>query len=141
MPLYLVEHSIIAFDPNGPESNPSKEVPNFNLFAIPFRNSLPEQGLFLVETIIVTRPNSTKLMHNEYGPSPCPSCLDANPKFNRFASIREAKNTLFRDKGRSDAGPSFVDGYRLVKTCLIFVVKVDKFAGGKLNKLGGGMWL
>jgi hypothetical protein len=33
VPLFVVEHFIVPFDPNGPEGNASKEVPNFNLFS------------------------------------------------------------------------------------------------------------
>ena len=79
MPLFLVEHLIITFNPNGPQNNPSKKVPYLNNFVISFRNSFPEQGLFPIETIIITHSYPAKLMHDECCPSPLPTCLDAIP--------------------------------------------------------------
>lgn len=39
MPLFMVEHSIILFDPNHPKGNASKEVPNLEFLDKLFRDS------------------------------------------------------------------------------------------------------
>ena len=48
VPLFMVENMSIAFDPNGPKHDATKEMPNFDLLAKFLRNPLPKQGLLLV---------------------------------------------------------------------------------------------
>ena len=81
MPMFMVEHLIIAFNPNTLKSNSPWKVPDFKLFAVLFGNSYPKQRLFPIEAIIVANSSSTKFMHNEGSPSPCPPSLDAVPNF------------------------------------------------------------
>ena len=49
IPLFMVKHFVITLDPNDPERGASKEVPNFDHFAILFGNSFPEQNLLPIE--------------------------------------------------------------------------------------------
>lgn len=60
----------------------------------------------------------TKSMHNECSPSSCSLGLNAIPKvaINRFACVRKAKSTLFRDRSWSVMHSPFVD-------CSQFVAK------------------
>ena len=92
----MVKNSIIAFNPDGPKSNASKEVPNLNHFSVFFGNPFPKNNFFPVEAIMVAHANPTKFMHDEGSPSPSSPSLNAIPKlmFNRFANIREVENTL-----------------------------------------------
>lgn len=45
VPLFMVEHFVITFDPNGPKRNAPKEVPNFNHFAVFLMDPFPKQRL------------------------------------------------------------------------------------------------
>lgn len=72
--LFVVEHFVIAFEPNGPKRNVTKEVPNFDLFAKLLQDPLPKQSLFPI-----AGPNPTQLMHDKHDPSPSPSRLNAIP--------------------------------------------------------------
>ena len=80
VPMCLIEHFVVLFDPNGPQGNAPKKVTNFNYFTIFLGDPFPEQSLLPVETIIVASSNPAKFMHNKCGPSPCLSGLNANPK-------------------------------------------------------------
>ena len=77
----MVKHFVIAFNPNGPKSNASKKVPNFDLRATLLGEPFPKERLFPIEGIVVARTNPTKFMHDVGGPPPCPPSLDAIPKF------------------------------------------------------------
>ena len=94
--LFMLEHFIVTFNPNGLKHNAPKEVPNFDHFTKLLGGFFPKHHLFPIEVIIVARSNPTKFMHNERAPSPCPPCLDTVPKFmfDRFISIREAKKCI-----------------------------------------------
>jgi hypothetical protein len=96
MPLFMVKHFVIAFNPNRPKGNASKEVPNFGLRAILIRDPFPKESLFPIEAIVVARVNPTKFMHDISSPPPCPPSLNTIPKFmlDRLASVRKAKNAL-----------------------------------------------
>ena len=59
MPLHLVEHFVITFDPDGPKSNVPKKVPNFNHFSISFGDSFPKHHLLPIEAVIVAGSNPT----------------------------------------------------------------------------------
>ena len=111
LPLLMVKHLVITFNPNDPKSYAPKEVPNFDLLAKFLWNPIPEQCFFLVEGVIVARSNSTQFVRDECGPSPCPSSLDAIPIliFNQLACVREAKVTLLRDRDWCNARPSFIN--------------------------------
>ena len=108
VPIFKVKHFVIRFDPNGPKRNASKEVPNFDHFAIPFGNSFPKQNFLPIGPVMVGCSHPTKFMHNEHGPSPCPLGLVAIPKFmfDRLTCITEAKHTLLRNWGRCNGGPT-----------------------------------
>ena len=56
-PLFVVEHLVIAFNPNSPQCNASKKMPNLDPFAIFIRNPFLKNDLLLVEAIIVARSN------------------------------------------------------------------------------------
>ena len=90
MPLYLAKYFVISFDPNGPKSNAPKKVPNFNHFSISLGDSFPEINLLPIEAIVITGPHPTKFVHDISSPSPCPSSLNAVPKFmfNKFIGVR-----------------------------------------------------
>ena len=111
MSLFVVEHFIITFNPDGPQSDATKEVPNFNLYAKFPPYHFPINSLFPVEIVVVANPHSAQLMHDERGPSPSPPRLDAilHVLFNRFTGLREAKDALFRNETRCDANPPFID--------------------------------
>lgn len=82
MPLFVVEHFVIPFDPNGPKRNALKEVSIFfDYFAVFLRNNFPKQCLQSIEAIIVVSSNPMKFMHNKRGPYPHLSCLNAIPEF------------------------------------------------------------
>ena len=49
MPLFMTEHLVVPFHPNGPKSDASKEVPNFNHLAKLKRNSPSKQSLLPVK--------------------------------------------------------------------------------------------
>ena len=55
-------------------------MPDFGLLDKLLQDSSLKQGLVLVKIVIVACLNPTKLMHDECGPSPSPSSLDAIPK-------------------------------------------------------------
>ena len=116
MPLFMVKNLVVVFNPNGPKSKVSKEVPNFDLRAILLGKPFTEESLFLIETIIVTRFHPTKFIHDVGGPPPHPPNLDTIPKFifDRLTSIGKTKNTLFRNGGRGNPCPPFVIRHRLV---------------------------
>ena len=107
----MIEHFVIAFNPNGPKCSAPKEVPDFDIFTVFLGDPFPEHSLLLIEIIIIISPNPTKFMHDECGPSPRSLSLDAIPKFmfDWFARVREAKNTLFGDEGGCNACPPFID--------------------------------
>lgn len=92
----MVANFVIAFDPNGPQSDVTKEVPSFNLFAKFLPNACPKHSLFPMKIIGVASPHPAHLMHDECGPSPNPPCLNTIPRFvfNQLPSVREAKDTL-----------------------------------------------
>lgn len=96
MPLFMVEHSIIPLNSNHPKCNVPKEMPNLDCLDKFIRNSLPEEGLLPIDTIIVACLNPTKLMHNEGGPPPSSLGLDAIPNSCLTDSfcVGEAKATL-----------------------------------------------
>ena len=95
MPLYVVEHFIIALNPNGPKRDASNEELNFNLFAISWE-AFPENSFLPFKTIKIVRSNPTKFMHDKRGPLPCPPSLNATPNyvFDGFA-----RTVLGRQKG------------------------------------------
>ena len=62
MPLFAVEKFVVTFNPNGPECDALKEVPNFDLFAKFLPDPFPEQSLFPMEVIMIAGPHPTKLM-------------------------------------------------------------------------------
>ena len=45
VPLFMVEHFVITFDPNSSKRNAPKEVPNFNHRASFFEDPFPKQRL------------------------------------------------------------------------------------------------
>ena len=116
IPLFVVKNLVVVLNLNGPKSNAPKKMPNFTFGPILPRDPFPEKSLFPIETIEVARPNPAKYLNNVGGPPPRPSCLNAFPKFmfNRLASVREAKNTLFRYRCRSHPGPPLIHRYRFV---------------------------
>ena len=78
-----------------------EEVPNLDFLHKVLRSPFSKKSLFPMETIIVTRPNPTKLVHDESQPPPCSLGLDVVPKLmlNLFTSVREAgKHTAWRWK-------------------------------------------
>jgi hypothetical protein len=79
MPLFVIEHFIIALNPDGPKSNAPKEVPILTNFAVFSREPFPKKCLLPVEATIITGSNSTKFVHNESGPSPSLPCLNTIP--------------------------------------------------------------
>ena len=92
----MVEHSIIPLNPYHPKFNVSEEVPNLGFLDKFIENSLPEEGLLPIDTIIVACPNPTKLMHDESGPLPSSLSLDAisNSCLTDSFCVGEAKATL-----------------------------------------------
>ena len=91
-------------------------MPNFNLFAIFSGNPFPKQCLLPAEAIVVTVSNPIEFMHNEHGPSPSAPSLNVVPKFmfDRFAHVRNAKNTLFGNRSWHNAGPPFINCNRFM---------------------------
>ena len=77
--LFMVEHLVIALNPDSLERKSTEKVPCFNHFGKFLRNPSPNQSLFPMKTIIVVGSDPTGLMHDECGPSPCPCGLDAIP--------------------------------------------------------------
>lgn len=74
MPLLLLEHPVILFNPNSPQSNALQRTPNLLLVDKLPRNPLFQKGFFPIEAIIVLGVDPTKLMHDESGP---PQALQA----------------------------------------------------------------
>ena len=132
MSLFIIEHFVITFHPNGPKSNTSKEVANFDFLAVLLRNSFPKDGLFPIKTIIIARTDSTKFVHNVSCPTPSPSRLIAIPKlvFNGLTRVGKAKRTLFGDGCRCNTCSSFDNCNRLV---LNGPNKCRFFAGAKAS--------
>lgn len=63
MPLFLVEHFIIMFNPDGPKGNAPQEVPNLTHFAIFPGEPFPNKCLLPVEAIVVAGSNPAEFMH------------------------------------------------------------------------------
>ena len=66
MPLFMVEHLIIALNPNCPKGGAIEKVPNLNLLDKLLRISFPTEGLFLVEVVVVAGshpPQSSYIMN------------------------------------------------------------------------------
>ena len=116
MPLFLVEHLVILFHPNSPKSGPTEEMPNFGHLPELKRNPFTKDPLHPIEAIKVAGSHPAKLMHNVSSPSPSPTCLNAIPKlgFHRFASVREAKDTLLGNASRCNSGSLFIHRHRLM---------------------------
>ena len=116
MPLFLVEHLVIPLNPNGPNSSPPKEMPNFDHLTELKRDPFTKECLLPIEAIKMVGSHPTKLMHNVGSQSPSPTCLNAIPKlmFHRLASVREAKDTLFGDANRCNSDSLFVHRHRLM---------------------------
>ena len=70
MPLLLVEHLVVPLHPNGPKSNISEEMPNFDHLAEFVRDPFTKNCLFSIETIKVAGSNSAQFVHNIGGPPP-----------------------------------------------------------------------
>lgn len=116
MSMFVIENFVITLNPNDPQCNASKEVPNFDLFPILIGNPFPKNGLLPVKTVIIARSESTKLMRTVSGPSPRPLGLDAIPKLvlDRFTCVRMTKWALFGNGGRRNASLPFSDCHHLV---------------------------
>jgi hypothetical protein len=99
VPLFMIEHFVVAFNPNGPKCNTPKEVPYLKKKCRIFGNPFSKQCLFPIEPIVIAISNPTKFKHSYCGPSPHPPSLDAVPNFMlvRLACTREAKITLLGD--------------------------------------------
>ena len=113
MPLFMVEDFVIMLDPNGPQSDATKEMPNFDLFEEFLPNLFPKHSLFPMKAIVVASPHPAQLMHDKHGPSPSPPCLNAISKFvfNQLTCVREAKDTLLNNGCRCNVGPPLVSRY------------------------------
>lgn len=81
MSLFMVKKIIIAFDPNEPQHNASKEVPDHDHFVEFICNYSLKQSLLPIEAIIIADSNPTKFVHNECGQLPNPPSLNTIPKF------------------------------------------------------------
>lgn len=94
----MAEHFVIALNLISPLHNAMQKVPNFDFdfFNELLRDCFPKQGLLPVETIIVVNSNPTKFVHDERGPSSCPSSLNALPKFvfDLFVRVRGGKRDI-----------------------------------------------
>ena len=80
VPLFLIEHPIIALNPNHPKHYVMMEVPNLDSLNKALRYHFPKENLFSMEIVVVACSNPTKLMHDEGHPPPCSLGLDAIPK-------------------------------------------------------------
>ena len=78
--LFVVEHFVITFNPDGLEKIAPKEMPNFNLLPMLFFDHVPKQYLFPVEVIIIACSNPAKFMYNKRSPSPCSPSFNAVPQ-------------------------------------------------------------
>jgi hypothetical protein len=65
VPLFMVKHFVITFNPDGPNCNASKQMPNLNVFAELFGNPFPKQCLLPIEIIILASSSPAKFMHNK----------------------------------------------------------------------------
>ena len=57
----MIEHLVIALNPDSPECNITKKVPYFNL-SDDFLGIIPKQSLFPIKTIIIVGSNPTKIL-------------------------------------------------------------------------------
>lgn len=80
VPLFLVEHRIISFNPNSSRSNAPEKVPNLHQLDKLLRDPLSQKGLFPMKVVIDTDATPTKLMHDESGPQPSSMALNAISK-------------------------------------------------------------
>ena len=64
-----------------------------DFFAIFLRTIFSKQNVFPVEAIVIVGLHPAKFVHDERSPLPCPSSLDAVPKFvfNRFICVSRQK--------------------------------------------------
>ena len=70
MPLFMVEHMVVATNPNSLDHDVTQEV-SFNSFTEILRDPFPIQGLLIVKNILVAGSNPTKFMYYvKRGPSP-----------------------------------------------------------------------
>lgn len=99
VPLFLVKHPIITFNPNNPnnpnnpKNNAMKEVPNLHFLDELLRNSLPKN---------FWTPHNSCMMKVAH----CQATgLIAIPKLvsSQFACVRQAKSTLLRYEGKRNA--------------------------------------
>ncbi len=81
VPLFIVKHLTIPFDPNDPKRDTSKKVPNLNHFAKLFRNPFSEHRLFPIKIAVIPHPNPANFVRDARSPTPNPSSLDATPTF------------------------------------------------------------
>jgi hypothetical protein len=91
--LFLVKHMIITFNPNNPNNNAMKEVPNLHFLDELLRNSLPKNFWTPHDSCVM------KVAHCQA------TGLITIPKLvsSQFACVRQAKNTLLRYEGKRNA--------------------------------------
>ena len=116
MPLLLVEHLVVPLHPNGPKSNTSEEMPNFDHLAELVRDPFTKNCLFSIETIKVAGSNSAQFVHNIGGPPLNPPSLYTLPKLvlEPFTSVGKTKDLLFGDASRRNTGSPIIHRHRLV---------------------------
>lgn len=107
VPLFLVEHLIITFDPNGPKHNAPKKMPNVIPCFVFLTNAMSKDAILPVELMDRVLSSATKVKQNLERPFPRSSGLDAVPKhvLERFLSVGEAIGALCRDVGRNLSPP------------------------------------
>lgn len=82
--------------PYGLEPNATKKVPNFDCFAKFLGHPFPEQHLFPMEAFVIDGSNTTKLVHDENGPSPSPPSLNVVPNLNAVLLFGRQKRIVWR---------------------------------------------
>ena len=55
----MIEHSIIALNPNCPKGDAMKKVPDLNFLDKLLRNPFPKEGFFLVKVVVVAGSHPT----------------------------------------------------------------------------------
>jgi hypothetical protein len=77
----MIEHLVIAPNPESPKRNIMEKLLDFDLFYIFLRDPFPKRSLFPMKTIIIAGSNPTKYLHDECGPPPSSHSLNAIPNF------------------------------------------------------------